>query len=653
MNEASVAARFGRRIARFLRRSSGIDPLGRVRSLDRDDGFTLIEIIVATIITGIIIVAIGSALVVTLRTNDSTDQRISENHDVQIESAYLANDVQSAASVNVPGSGANCSGGFTTLVTLTYGGTGSPAAVYSCGTASNGETQVTRTFGGGLPIVLAHFAGAARPNVVVTNDPAAPSVPVSVAITFTKSSSCTLDCTYTLFGSRRGYNPPGSVVTGGGTPNATVLSTGTSSPLWVQGSCPDPGTSPSGAAACVIDPGITALPTTDVRTTGWTPTPLSTRLNDMDTSTFVTSTAGNTSEAIVNLSAVNPPASGFNPFVEFHAAPVQNGFSGSIKVTLTIYDSTGKALVSNDVGPINGTTAASYDWSLNNPDTNKIPAAAYGSLRIGFSVSSAKASNNQAVIVDGVAFDTASPAGLLTIKGPLQVNSQLSNAVRLTGSKTATKISIINGGDFEILNPGACSGCNHNTVTCAACAWPSATQPWTSYPNSIPDPLRALPAPDPSTLGTGSCDGAGNCTPGVYNSGFSITSGGSLAPGIYYIKGNMSVTGSAALQCSGACAGGVFFYIADGSVTLAGNGAINLPSPSSGVYQGIVMFQARNDSNALKITGNAGSGTTNVLGGIVYVPAASQVTLATGSAALTARAIVSQNIKVSSSVTIG
>jgi len=115
----------------------------------------------------------------------------------------------------------------------------------------------------------------------------------------------------------------------------------------------------------------------------------------------------------------------------------------------------------------------------------------------------------------------------------------------------------------------------------------------------------------------------------------------------------MSVTGSAALQCSGACAGGVFFYIADGSVTLAGNGAINLPSPPAGVYQGIVMFQARNDSNALKITGNAGSGTTNVLGGIVYVPAASQVTLATGSAALTARAIVSQNIKVSSSVTIG
>jgi hypothetical protein len=65
------------------------------------------------------------------------------------------------------------------------------------------------------------------------------------------------------------------------------------------------------------------------------------------------------------------------------------------------------------------------------------------------------------------------------------------------------------------------------------------------------------------------------------------------------------------------------------------------------------MFQAHGLTSPLKIAGNSGSGTTNVLGGIVYVPDSSQVTLATGSASLTAKAIVAQNIKVSSSVTIG
>ena len=74
------------------------------------------------------------------------------------------------------------------------------------------------------------------------------------------------------------------------------------------------------------------------------------------------------------------------------------------------------------------------------------------------------------------------------------------------------------------------------------------------------------------------------------------------------------------------------------------------------------MFQARSDTNELKFAGNSGSspfctmgGTQygNCLNGIVYVPNSTQVTLATGSASLATKAVVAQNIKVSSSVTIG
>jgi hypothetical protein len=95
-------------------------------------------------------------------------------------------------------------------------------------------------------------------------------------------------------------------------------------------------------------------------------------------------------------------------------------------------------------------------------------------------------------------------------------------------------------------------------------------------------------------------------------------------------------------------------YIADGSVTFAGGSTIDLTAPSSGIYKDIVIFQARLDTNPLKIAGNAGSSSTPIhFRGIIYVPRSTQVTLATGSATLTAKAIVAQNIKVSSPVTIG
>ena len=48
-----------------------------------------------------------------------------------------------------------------------------------------------------------------------------------------------------------------------------------------------------------------------------------------------------------------------------------------------------------------------------------------------------------------------------------------------------------------------------------------------------------------------------------------------------------------------------------------------------------------------------GSQFGNCLNGIVYVPNSTMVTLATGSSSLAAKGVVSQNIKVSSSVTIG
>jgi prepilin-type N-terminal cleavage/methylation domain-containing protein len=64
--------------------------------LRRDDrGVTLIEVLVAIVILGIIIVPLGNALIGFSRNTDDTTRRLSESHDAQIMAAYFAQDMQS------------------------------------------------------------------------------------------------------------------------------------------------------------------------------------------------------------------------------------------------------------------------------------------------------------------------------------------------------------------------------------------------------------------------------------------------------------------------------------------------------------------------------------------------------------------------------
>ena len=588
-----------------------------------DDGFTLVELIVGMVITVIIIGAIGSALVVSFRTTDVTQQRMAESHDAQISSAYLANDVQSAASVHL-GPGGNCSGSSTELITFAYA---SHPAVYSCGT-SNGEIRVTRTFGG-ASVVLAHFAEAAKPTVTCSPNTDCSGAIASVEIAFTEASGYT----YTLLGSRRGYSESGGG--GSGSPgDITLLSTGAASPLWVQGgaACQDPGTT----TACEVDPTALALPVADVASNGWSVAPLWNKLNDRSDATCV-STSTQKKIAQVALSSVGP-AGGTPPTIEFRAASTGTGGS---KVVIHVYNSlTMQELVASSSKNVNN--PGSYDWRLTPAEAAQIADTDYQHLTLGFEMTD----KNGILSVCGIALNL-NPAGVLTINGSLYVDSTNWDAVSLTGKSTARKLSVAPG-DFQILRGGGCSGCSSATVYCPTCA--SQWQPGSYYP-SLPDPLRSLAAPPvPATIG--SCSGAA-CTPGRYPSGLSLTSPTTLGAGIYYIEGDLSLSGSASVTCAAPCSGGLLLYIADGSVSLTGQSSVNLPAMSFGVYKGIVLFQARSNARPIKIAGNAGSGTPIRFDGIIYAPSSIQVTLATGSSTFTAKAVVAQNLKVSSTAIIG
>lgn len=58
-----------------------------------DAGFTLIELLLVVIITGIIVVPLGDALIMYFRNTDATAARISLSHDAEISAAYVASDV--------------------------------------------------------------------------------------------------------------------------------------------------------------------------------------------------------------------------------------------------------------------------------------------------------------------------------------------------------------------------------------------------------------------------------------------------------------------------------------------------------------------------------------------------------------------------------
>jgi prepilin-type N-terminal cleavage/methylation domain-containing protein len=68
-----------------------------VNTLSRrdDEGFTLIELLVAVVIVGIIFAPLSSVVIAYLRNTDTTTARLTESHDLQIASAYWAQDVAS------------------------------------------------------------------------------------------------------------------------------------------------------------------------------------------------------------------------------------------------------------------------------------------------------------------------------------------------------------------------------------------------------------------------------------------------------------------------------------------------------------------------------------------------------------------------------
>jgi prepilin-type N-terminal cleavage/methylation domain-containing protein len=65
---------------------------GLVRS---DDGFTLVELLIAIVVMGLISLSMANAFISFLSNTDTTTRRLYESHDAQLTAAYFAQDVES------------------------------------------------------------------------------------------------------------------------------------------------------------------------------------------------------------------------------------------------------------------------------------------------------------------------------------------------------------------------------------------------------------------------------------------------------------------------------------------------------------------------------------------------------------------------------
>ena len=137
------------------------------RATAREDGFTLVELLMSIVISGIILGPIAASLLVGLRTSDETSNRLVGSNDAQMLSVWLTPDIQSAGGQSgdvATSSNTDCSG-ISNVLRLRWRETsGSTTTTYNAAYAvsqTDGEWRLIR--------YLCVDSGSATTHVVARN----------------------------------------------------------------------------------------------------------------------------------------------------------------------------------------------------------------------------------------------------------------------------------------------------------------------------------------------------------------------------------------------------------------------------------------------------------------------------------------------------
>ena len=202
-------------------------------------------------------------------------------------------------------------------------------------------------------------------------------------------------------------------------------------------------------------------------------------------------------------------------------------------------------------------------------------------------------------------FVTGSSGATLTVKGNWKI--QASCGIYINSNSTAVEDdtgkaakSGIDATSIELVGPAP------NDITKASGSTATITQ---VLPQTIP--FENLPAPSPSGC-VAKSSLSGNITPGCYSGNLTIGSA-TMAAGTYIFTGNVTINGT----LTGT---GVTIDMDSGSLTVKpGNSSMDISAPTSGTYNGILIYQPSKNSNQLNMQAGSSSGNFT---GYIYAPSA-------------------------------
>jgi Flp pilus assembly protein TadG len=130
---------------------------------------------------------------------------------------------------------------------------------------------------------------------------------------------------------------------------------------------------------------------------------------------------------------------------------------------------------------------------------------------------------------------------------------------------------------------------------------------------AVNDPFASMVAPGTSGLtdqpSVNMSSGSQTIQPGIYTSAINLAGGNlTLASGLYYLEGGINMSAGTITSA----AGGVTLYIESGSVNMSG-GSITLSAPTTGTWEGILIFQSRTNASSLDLSGG-----TQTYSGAIY-----------------------------------
>jgi prepilin-type N-terminal cleavage/methylation domain-containing protein len=218
-----------------------------------------------------------------------------------------------------------------------------------------------------------------------------------------------------------------------------------------------------------------------------------------------------------------------------------------------------------------------------------------------------------------------SKAGVVANSG-FYVNSSNPGAVTVSGCNKPENqvkpfcLTVTPTTGFKIYQytPASCNGCDASNVS---------PYPPGNLSQRIPDPLQYLAYPDEVGLPRFS-DGTYH-GPGVYTTLLNINHDQTMAPGIYILEKGITlqkqqfttttIQGSGVMLFNGCGLHAPVGCTSNGQVNIQGGTTVDLSPPTCGAYQGILIFQARDNPQTIKIGGTSAVSSFN---GIIYAYAA-------------------------------